>query len=485
MTRFRPACWLLLLLLPMGCAQLPSHAGRDQVAGHLGLPESVLADPGERQLDAVRPLLLQPLSPERAVQVAWRNSPRVRQALAHLGLAAADWFEARRPGNPTLGYGRLGNGDAREITVGLHWAISDLLLLPARRDIGEQEWQAAIANVAGLLQAEAAAVRRDYYRYQAAMQVAALREAEAEAASLAAELAQRYHQAGNLEPLKLAREQAHASEAAHLAAQARAERLMARLKLAERLGLAGLSNAWSLPERLPLPSGSLPPVDALLQQAREQRADLAAARLKLAAADGRRRLTAKTRWFGELELELEREREGGEHRDGIGLGLSLPLFHQGQAALARGDARREMALQTVIGIEQSLEREVRTGSAQLQTLAQIIADYQRTLLPARRVVVEREMERYNYMLIGAFELLDARKAELNSWTDYYRTIADYWSTHAELGVALGRPLPDPDGSALAPAAEEIIAPAAGDAQQHHHGSQAGPGWPVPTRKDRP
>lgn len=468
MTRLRSAALLLLLLLPVGCAQLPSQAGRGDVAEQLGLPESALAHPGERQLEAIRPLLQQPLSAERAVEVAWRNSPRVRKALAKLGLAAADWFEARRPGNPTLGYARLGNGEARETTVGLHWAISDLLLLPARREIGEQEWQAAIASVAGLLQAEATAVRRDYYHYQAAMQVAALREAEAEAAALSAELAQRYHQAGNLEPLELAREQAHASEAAHLAAQARAERLMARLKLAERLGLAGLSNAWSLPERLPLPAGQLPPVSELLSQARAQRADLAAARLKLGAAESRRRLVAGTRWFGELELELEREREGGERREGIGLGLSLPLFHQGQAALARSDARREMAVQAVIGTEQAIEREVRVGSARLQTLAQIIDDYQRTLLPARRQVVEREMERYNFMLIGAFELLDARKAELNSWTEYYQTLAEYWSTHAELGLALGRPLPDPDGQSLAPAAADIIAPVGDEAQHRHH-----------------
>src|SRR5690606_31646968 len=127
-------------------------------------------------------------------------------------------------------------------------------------------------------------VRRAYYHYLSASQIAAMREAVAEASTLSAELAARFHAAGNISALQLAREQANATLARHAAANARAERLEARLTLAKRLGLAGRSHRWSLPGRLPLPVADELDVASLLTQAHAQRADLAAARLALDAA---------------------------------------------------------------------------------------------------------------------------------------------------------------------------------------------------------
>ena len=461
----------LLCAALMGCAQLPVEQGRASVAERLDVDAAALAnvdEVGDGPLDpALRAQLEQPLSADAAVALAWRNSPRVKAALAKLGLAAADWWQERRPRNPVISYAQLGNGESRERTLGLHWALTDLLLLPARRQVAEQDWRAATASVVGMLQDEATAVRRDYYHYQAAIQVAAMRAAVADAAQLSADLAERFHRAGNISELQLAREQANAIEARHEAAQAKGRRLAARMALAERLGLAGRSNRWSVPEQLPLPVALDLPVEALLQQAREQRQDLLAARLRLDSASARWRLTRRSGWLDELELELEREREGSERRDGIGLGLALPLFDQGQAARGRRQARQQIAQQRVTQIEQRIEGQVRTRAAQLQTQAEIIDSYAQALLPARQRIVQRETERYNFMLIGVFELLEARRSEFDSWERYFEAIADYWITHAELGQALGRPLALPDSPQLTPPIEQIVAPAGANAGSHH------------------
>jgi cobalt-zinc-cadmium efflux system outer membrane protein len=460
----------LVVIALAGCAQLPAERGRQAVAEQLGkLYESAeLAAPGPGVLDdELRAMLDQPLTADAAVQIAWRLSPTVKAALAQLGMASADLFEAQRPHNPALSMGRLGSDAEREITYGLHLPLSDLLLLPARRAMGALEWQVAVAETVALLQNEATAVRRDYYKYLAASQIAAMREAVAEASTLSAELAQRFYDAGNISALKLAREQAHASMTRHAAAKARGDRLAARMTLAERLGLAGRSNRWSLPEQLALPPTGQWDVNELLAQARTQRADLRAARLQLEVAASGQRLARGTRWFGALELELEHEREVDDQRNGAALALELPVFSQGQAGIGRADARHELALQRIEAMELSIERELRVGTARLATLAEIIDGYHSALIPQQQAIVARELERYNYMLIGVFELLEARKAQFDTYQQYFEAIGDYWIARAELEQALGGPLPGPAAERLTPTIDEIVRPAPEDGHDHH------------------
>lgn len=467
--------WALLLLA--GCASVPIEQGRDQVATQLaagGAQAMTLPRAGENAWDAaVAARLDAPLRVEDAVAIAWSLSPEARAALAELGLAAADAFDARRIGNPGLSLARLGSGGERETTLGLHLPLGDLLLLPARRRIGEAQWRADIAETVQALRDQAAEVGGAYYEALAAQQVAAMREAVAEATAISAELAARFHAAGNISALQLAREQANASSARHAAAMARAERLSTRMRLAELMGLAGRSNRWSLPDRLPLPAAGEIAVDTLLEQARSQRADLAAARARLEAREAGARLTRRTGWIGEVELGVEREKEGDEHRHGVELGIELPLFSQGQGLRARAEARRELALQRIAGIELAIEQEVRSGVARLQTLAAIIDSYRTALIPQQQAIVAREQERYNFMLIGVFELLQARREEFDGYQHYFEAIRDFWLAHGALEKAIGGPLPWRVDTTPVPTPEQIITPAGEDAGSHHlhHGGQ--------------
>jgi cobalt-zinc-cadmium efflux system outer membrane protein len=461
---------VLLTALLSGCAQLPADRGRLEVAEQLsrqGAP-AVLGAAGSAELD---PTLLtrldEPLSADAAVEIAFLLSPRVKMALARLGLASAELFDSQRPRNPAISLGKLGTGAAAETSVGLHLLLSDLMLLPARRDIGELEWQAAIAETVAMLLEEASEVRHAYYHYLAASQVAAMRAAVAEASALSAELAVRFHAAGNISALQLAREQANATLARHEAANARGERLEARLALAERLGLAGRSNRWSLPEQLPLPGEDVPDLSTLLAQAHAQRADLAAARLSLDAASARSGLSRRTAWLGELELELEHESEDDGDRNGAALGWELPLFSQGQGGIARAESGRELALQQIEMLELAIEADVRVGVARLANLREIIDGYRNTLIPQQRDIVAGEMQRYNFMLIGVFELIEARKAEFDTYQSYFEAIRDYWITQTELEQAIGGPLPKPAIEQLTPAVDEIVRPQSEGGHDHH------------------
>ena len=78
------------------------------------------------------------------------------------------------------------------------------------------------------------------------------------------------------------------------------------------------------------------------------------------------------------------------------------------------------------------------------------------------------------MLVGVFELLDARRREFDAWEDYYRAIAMAWELRAELERAIGGRLPSASvGHERAPSADHVIAPPppAGE-RAHDHASHA-------------
>lgn len=467
------ATLLIAGLVLTGCASLPTGQGRDAVAEALVDRHGsavVLADPADTALDAdLAARLSRPLSPEAAVEIAWRHSPPVKAALAELGIAAGDAFEAARPRNPQLSASRMGGG---EHSLGLAIVLSDLLWLPARQRAGAAQWREAIAHAAEALIDEAAAVREAYYAHLGALQIADMREAVAEAAELSAELAQRFHAAGNISALQLAREQAAASMARGVAARARVARLETRMALAERLGLAGRSNAWRLPERLPLPPASDPGIDELLALAASQRLDLASARAAIEARGEALAITRRLRGMGEIELGVEREREGDERKTGPHLALELPLFDRGEGKLARSEGEYQRAVQAAAAIELAIQREVRTGLARLSTLREIAATYRDALIPQNEAIVARQQERYNFMLIGVFELLAAKQQEYDAYQGYLEAIRDYWLAHSALTLAVGGRLPGgAEAGGSAPALEDLLQPEGASGHGHHdHGS---------------
>lgn len=467
----RPLTAALASLLLVACASVPTERGRQQVgdalAASTGHAVELAAGPDAVGDDALRARLAAPLTEGDAVAIAWLNSPRTRQTLAGIGLAAADLLDARRPANPGISFGRL-NGEPNEYTLGLHVVLTDLLLLPSQRRIAEAQWRATLAETADELLAQATDVRRLYWDYAAAEQISTMRAAVAEAAGLSAEMAARMHAAGNVSALQLAREEAQAVMAQHDAARARSARLAARLALAEALGLAGRTNRWSVAGQLPLPPAVTLELDPLLEAAGTRRLDLASAQALLEAETSQRQRVRRTRWIGEVELEVEHEREGDERRTGPAVSLELPLFQQGQARLARAEAGHDAAMQEVEAIRLAIEAEVRTLVERLATQQQIATSYRESLLPRFGAMVEREQERYNYMLVGVFEVLEARRSEFDAWQAYYEAIRDWWITRAELERATGTAIPV-EAAGHAPAAVEVVAPPVDPEAEPHHG----------------
>lgn len=448
-TSLRLPLAVALALLVSGCVSVSRRDGADQVEKLVGarVPTAFAwrTDPaGRAAIDArVAEIVAAPLTPTSAIALAQLRNPDIAARYAELGIAQADVVEASRIGNPTLAVSTSKTGGVRKTTSELGAPLADLLLLPSRKRLAENEYVRAQQTIAAALVNLAADAEADWYTAAGAEQVAGMRAAVAKAAAASAELAQRFYDAGNINALQLKLEQAAASQARIAATSAQADSVRARLALNARMGLSGAEAAqWRLDVPLASPVAQEDTLETLQQLANEQRLDLAAARREVDILADALGVAKRWRLLGEVEVGVETETETGAKRvTGPTLALALPLFNQGQAAIARAQAQLEISRADLAQLQLAIDNDVRLGVERVAALRGIAEDYRNALVPQREAVVARQLERFNYMLIGAFELLLSKQEEYDAYQGYLEAVRDYWLARVDLARAIGTRLP--------------------------------------------
>lgn len=450
-----------------GCASLPQERGSSEVDRMMSARE--VPSPAWRadraaaaSVDArVAELLTQPLTPEQAVQVAFLKNPRIQMEYARLGLSQADLFDASRVSNPTLGYVDLSarGPEGSQVTRSISTSFADILLLRARTRLARTEVERVRSNVAAALIELATEVETAWYEYVTAQQVAGMRDAVAQATALSAEFAQRSYEAGNITPRDLALEQATASEARILATRAAAEVIRARTTLAGVLAVPA-RDRWETLDKLPAPPAEDAAQNELIQYALSERQDLAAARREVNLFEDALGVTRRWRWLGDFDVGYERESEtDGARVRGPSLAVQIPLFNQGQGRVLRAQTDLEAARARLRALELDVRNEVSLGLDELAAAREVAETYRTALVPQREEVVKRELERYNFMLGGVFELLQARRAEFDAYQEYLESVRDYWVSCARLRRAVGgQRVCSEQGAAPAIGVDEILKP---------------------------
>jgi outer membrane protein TolC len=463
----RSALAVALASLLGGCASLsprPDVAQVNRLLEERGAPVVGGMTADAPPID-VRDRLASPIDRDRAVAIALLRSPRMREAYARLGLARAEVIEAVEIANPGVSIARmnLSPGAGYNQTIGVSLPFVDALLLPVRARWARQQYERHGIEVAQAVIGLTVEVEAAWYRAVAAQQVADMRSAVAEGADATAELAQRFFDAGNISELQLKREQAVATQFRIDAAQARADALRERLAFGNLLGLSAADGEWSLADRLPMPVTAEDDAEALVRLAESSNLELQAARLQESQLRSALRTTRATRWFGGVEAGAEREKEAdGAYLTGPTLSLELPLFNQGQGKLARAEALVAEAQARVQLAELNVTNAVRTGSRALNEHRQIVALHRDALIPQRERIVERSQQEQNFMLIGVFELVQAKVEEYDAYQSYLEAVRDYWLARVELMQAVGQRLPS-DGAASppTPSVQDILTPKGG------------------------
>ncbi|MEX2150151.1 MAG: TolC family protein [Steroidobacteraceae bacterium] len=467
---------LAAVLGAAGCAVAPLDRAADAAANRVNERVSVEpAWPPEAGETDVAPDIGEALTLPAALAIAFTRNPDIRRQYARLGIAHAELQDAARIANPSLSLAWLSpnNGGRDQTTQGISASFADLLLLSARRRLSAAEFRRVELAVGSDLVALAHEVETSWYAHVGSLQVAAMRAAVAEAAQTEAELAKRFHEAGNISRLQFDLQQAAAARAGIEALHAQSDAAASRAQLANLLGLPAIA-AWRTVDRLAAPPDMTLSPDELMERALSQRLDVAAAHEEVALLEDALGVTGRWRLLGSVEAGYERERGTDEPTvRGPTLNLELPLFNQGQGAVARAEAQLRDARARAQALALSVENEVVTGVEQLTLAREISERYRRELLPATASAVVRQQERVNYMLVSPFDLIRTRRDEYDAWQDYFESVRDYWIARTALRAATGGLLPGDEKSLpLTIGVEEIVAPEAEtteeDEMQHKH-----------------
>jgi outer membrane protein, heavy metal efflux system len=403
--------------------------------------------PEDAEVDRkVRELLSTPLAVEAAVQIALLNNRMLQATYEELGVAQADLVQAGLLKNPVFG-GMVRFPTKKPGMTNLEFdlvgSFLELLFLPARKQVAALEFEERKLRVSHAVLELAARTRSTYYAAISARQVADLRRLVAFAAEASAEFAKRLHDAGNLTELAMTLEKASYEQARLDWSRAESAVTETRERLTRLMGLWGNGTNWQAPERLPdVPAEELA-LDRAERLAISRRLDFKAALREVQVVSAGLGLTHQTRWMGEFELGASAERDtGGDWVVGPTFSLPIPVFDQGQARIATGEALLRMREHRLTALAVDIRSEVRSLRDQLMQVRYRAEHYVKVVIPLRERAVALTQEQYNFMLVGVFELLEAKRREFDAYQEYIESVRDYWVIRSEFLHAIGGAVPE-------------------------------------------
>ncbi len=469
---------VLAAALAGGCVTYPSDddtfrdvqdmvakRGVERITWNRGSTEDVAAD------RAVEDLLHEELTVEAAVQIALLNNRRLQATFEELGIAQADLVQAGLLSNPIFtGEVRLPPHPHTPFELDVSQDFLDVLLRPLRRQVAEAQFESVKLRVAQAVIELASQVRTAFFDLQSAEQALEMRHSITLAFEASADVARRLHDAGNITDLALANEQAALGEARIELAEAEEDALEDREALVSLLGLWGPRTEFSVGSRLPdLPAQEVA-LEGVETLAVTQRLDLAGAWAEVEALAHGLGLEDYAAWRQGIEAALHAEREPeGTTTTGPSLSIPIPLFDDGTAARARALALYRQGEQRYAALAVEIRSEVRRARARMLSARQRAEYYRDDLLPLRSAIVDQTQLEYNAMLVGVFQLLQAKRAQVEAGHAFIEALRDYWIERNELERAVGGRLADSgEASPAEPAPAEEPPPA--DTKHHHPGT---------------
>lgn len=432
----------------MGCASTSPKPAFDDVArtvetrsGHKVRWEQ--GSPDDREADkAIDRLLGGALTADAAVQIALLANPALRGKFEELAIAQADLVQAGLLKNPVFGIGRTaweGEHIDPNLFVSVEQDFLDIVTMPMRKRVAATELEATKLEVGDYVLELASHVREAFYMAQSAEQVLSMRRLVEEAAKASAELARGQYEAGNMNDLALNNELALAAQSSLDRRRAEGEVAVAREKLNKLMGTWGPRTAWKLAPRLPEMPKEEASLERLESTAIAQRLDIGAARRNVQAMEYSLSLAKTTRWVGTVNVSVQagRLRNSRHFSFGPSVGIEIPLFDQRQAQIARLEAFERQAESELSALAIDVRADVRSSRARVLTARGVVEDYGRVIVPLRENIVRFSQQQYDAMLLGVYQLIQAKQAEFEAYREYIEALRDYWIARSDLERAIG------------------------------------------------
>ena len=373
----------------------------------------------------------------------------VRAATQAVDAAAAGLQIAGQKPNPNLTFGTsninpsqgIGAGSLRDKTIDSSVRIDQLVERGRKSELrveqAERLLDAARADLADMLRQQRAAVRAAVFDNSAAQQKVQLQRAFVDYGRQSVDASQRRLQAGEISRNDANRFRLDATRAANDLRQAELDLNKARVALAAALGAEPYASSIEVKSEWP---------EAPLASPRDvERADMAAARLRVAAAEAARE-SAKALATRDVTVGAQADHwptsETNLQGTGVSYGftVSIPLFvrhsYQGEMAKALADleaarAQHERVVATARAEANAAYEEWRATRDRRERL-------ERESAPAAREVAQGAEFAYQKGASGILDLLDARRSLKAAELDELQARADEGKAWARYQAAIER-----------------------------------------------
>ncbi|MEE9141322.1 MAG: TolC family protein [Gammaproteobacteria bacterium] len=444
------------LIVLAGCVTFPDDdslsAVRDSVDETLG--KEVVYRHDEQELIArVDDMLADELTLDEAVRIGLLYNRNLQAQFEELGIARANVAEAAAIANPVFGFAvlRPSGGGSADLDFGLVQSFVSIVHRPSRKRLAESAYEASKLATTAAAISLAGEIEVAYRIVQTDLQLAEMLRQVVDATGVGYEAARRLYAAGNITRLDLNREHALYEQARLALDRAELQVLADREAMNRLMGLWGERVDWQIVDRLPpLPEdvGLVIPGDverrivetSLELQMRAHRIDAVAQPLGIAD---------RSQLIPSLEAGVGFERDDGERSAGLIGSYEIPLFNQGQGrvAAAEADLMREQNEYWATGVEL---RSVARAAHQELLRAHVRATHARdVLVPLTTEIVNESQRQFNAMQIGVFELLNAKRQQIDAGVQYIETLRSYWIARSRLQQFLNGVMPDADPQASA------------------------------------
>lgn len=380
---------------------------------------------------------------EDAVRIALERNPELASLGAEVSAARArlDGATLLVQRNPEVSLGAGSRRTDGERSPDLEVEVAQEVEIFGERAARIDAARAALASAEGRYQARrvelAAETRESFARAVAAERLLTVAREARELAGAVESAAARRLEVGEASQIEVNSARVEVGRAASEVAEAlrRREAALAELRLliavdpARDLALAGELAPLALPERAD-PS-------SILSVAREQRADLRAAREDLQAAAAERRLAGREA-LPKPRLGARFVREGEEDAILGTLSFDLPLVNRNQAGRGVAGARFVQAQRALEAAERRVSQEVRLALARLEAARDAARAFEGEVVRAMEENLRLVATAYQAGKIGLFELLVLRRDALDARRGRIRAQEDLVSAEAQLLRALGQ-----------------------------------------------
>lgn len=429
------------------CALTPPDSSRDEVQSEVRMRldlELPMDESAAAMRDRVTTTFVDgELSADEAVRLAIANNQQLRAILANLDIAQAELWQAALPPNPVLDAQLrfVESGDGKILELGVAESVIDLLLLPRRKQVADARHEQVQAEVTGAVLDLATEVRTAYRELQAQVELVALYGTAVDATFLSFDAARRLHDAGNINELEVLQEQALFEDAKLALVGAQTMERTGRERLNALLGIWGADgDGWAISPRLPMPAAlEVDPAD-LERRVLEASLDLVAKQHALTALGHKVGLERLEVLFPEGTVGVTAEREaGGEWSVGPMVAFSVPVFDFGGAANASARARVEQAYAEYTDLAVRVRGSARSAYLESESTRNSSRYLLEVVVPLRAQITHATQLQFNAMQIGVFQLLQARRQELDAGRQYVEALRDHWIARTRLeSILLGR-----------------------------------------------